>query len=177
LVILRDKLPAALKRWQADNAAAPSPRLSELLAYLHRAAGDLAAARRFAAVREELLEDILWEQGDWAALAARPVAERPRGADRRTPVDLAVKAAYLRLAGDTKGSAAQIEKLSNVDDPNEEWTVVKGLLLNERPTEAFDRLGKSTAFKDVAFDLLVGQMRYREAFALAEKPPAEGDDE
>jgi tetratricopeptide (TPR) repeat protein len=177
LMILRDKLPAALKRWQAENAAAPSPRSSELLAYLHRAGGDLAEARRFAAVREELLEDILWEQGDWAALAARPAGERPRPPDRRAPVELAVKAAYLRLAGDVKGCAAQIEKLVHVDDPNEEWTIVKGLLLNERSTEAFERLGKSSANNDVAFDLLVGQMRYREAFALAEKPQTEGDDE
>jgi predicted Zn-dependent protease len=176
LMILREKLPAALKRWQAENSAAPSPRSSELLAYLHRASDDLAEARRFAAVREELLEDILWEQGDWAALAARPAGERPRNTDRRPPVELAVKAAYLRLAGDTKGTAAQIEKLAHVGDPNEEWTVIKGLLLNERSTDAFERLGKSTANNDVAFDLLIGQMRYREAFALAEKPP-EGDEE
>jgi tetratricopeptide (TPR) repeat protein len=177
LMILRDKLPAALKRWQAEYEAAPSPRSSELLAYLHRAAGNLAEARRFAAVREELLDDILWELGDWAALATRPVSEQPRGADRRVPVELAVKAAYLRLAGDGPASAAHVEKLRNVDDPNEEWTVVKGLLLNERPTEALERLAKSPVIRDVAFDLLVAQMRYREAFALADKPAGEGEED
>jgi hypothetical protein len=177
LMVLRNKLPAALARWQAENAVTPSPRSNETLAYLHRAAGNWAEARRFASGRHELLESILWEMGDWAALAARPVIEPPKGHERRPIVDLAVKAAYLRLADHPKEAAAQLDKLMAVEDVNEEWTVIKALLLNERFTDAFVRLGKTNAFREAAFDLLVAQMRYRDAFALAEKPPADIDDD
>jgi hypothetical protein len=177
LMILRNKLPVALARWQAENAATPSPRSNETLAYLHRAAGNWAEARRFAGGREDLLEGILWEIGDWAALAARPVADKPHGPERRTAVDLAVKAAYLRLAQHPKEAAQTLEKLMALDDPNEEWTVIKALLLNERYTDAFVRLAKTNTFREAAFDLLVTQMHYREAFALADKPPADADDD
>lgn len=184
LMILRGKLPSAIAKWQSEHAMTPSPRASETLAYLHRAAGNLADARRFATRRNDLLEDILWEQGDWAALAARPPAEKPRGLERRAAVDFSVKAAYHRLARDQKAFAEQIEKLSKVEDPHEEWTIIKSLLLNERVADAYDRLNKSPQKNDkvfdlseITFDLLVGQMRFREAFELARKVNFADDEE
>jgi Flp pilus assembly protein TadD len=176
LMILRGKLPAAIAKWQSEHSATPSLRASETLVYLHRAAGNLAEARRFATRRNELLNDVLWEQGDWAVLATRPPAERPRGFERKAALDHSVKAAYCRLARDQKSFAEQMEKLSKLEDPNDEWTIIKSLLLNERVTDAFDRLSKSPHRNDrifdlseVTFDLLVAQMRFREAFELARK--------
>lgn len=178
LLLLRGKLPEQLARWQADYAAVPSPRIAEILVALHRASGDLAAARKLAAVRADLLDGILWEQGDWAELARRPIDRDAEAADRRQPaVERATRARYFRLAGDTAGADAQIDKLREIADPAEEWTVTKGLLLNERVAESLERLTKSDHWREAAFDLLVAQMRYREAFALAEKIGVDGDSE
>lgn len=178
LLLLRGKLPEQIARWQAEHAAVPSPRTAEILVALHRAAGDLPAARKLAGVRPELLDDILWEQGAWAELARRPMSRDAEAGERRQPaVDLATRARYARLAGDMAAANAHLDKLRELNDPTEEWTVTKGLLLNERAPEALERLLKSELSRESAFDLLVAQMRYREAFALAEKISADSDPE
>lgn len=177
LMVLRNKLPDAIAKWQAEHAAASSLRASETLVYLHRAAGNLTEARRFATRRSELLEDILWEQGDWATLAARPPAPKPRGLESRTAVELSTKAAYYRLARDQKAFSEHLDKLAKLEDPNEEWTIIKSMLLNERVSDAFERLAKSPMHGEMAFDLLVAQMRFREAFELARKVNFAEDEE
>ena len=176
LVLLRGKLTSELARWQADHAAHPSPRSAEVLVALSRAAGNLSAARPLAAERPDLFEDILWEQGDWAELAK---LSSPRAAsdetDRRSPaVEAATRAAYCRLAGNSAGAKSHLDKLRQLGDQLDEFAIPKGLLLNECAAEAIERLSKSDPPSEIAFDLLVAQMRYREAFALADKILAGG---
>src|SRR5207253_8465 len=173
LALLRNKLPAVIARWQKEHAAIPSARSAEVLAYLYRANGDLAAARKaaeYVGARSELRDDLIWEQGDWAALAERPINGRPPA------IGLALQAVYRRLSGNAAGAAERLDQLAKLLGDNEDdWSVVQGLLLNERPEAAFERLAKTPRLREATFDLLVAQMRYREAFALADKPPVEGE--
>src|SRR5262249_23647644 len=55
------------------------------------------------------------------------------------------------------------------------WTAAKTLVLVERPTPAFALLDNLPEFRPQRFDLLAGQLRYREALALADRPPAPGE--
>src|SRR5439155_23253114 len=55
------------------------------------------------------------------------------------------------------------------------WTAAKTLALVERPTPALAVLENLPEFRPQLFDLLAGQLRYREALALAERPPAPGE--
>ncbi len=83
---LRGSLDAAIKRWQAEwQAGKPNPlrpRAGDVLVHLYRAKGDFAAARKIAGQMsgDSLLEQLLWEQGDWKALAAM------QNADSREPL-------------------------------------------------------------------------------------------
>src|SRR5262249_23215563 len=68
-VILKGQLDTAIARRQADATPRPAA-----LAVLYRAKGDLASARKSAqdaAATDDgtLLDEILWQQGDWAELA------------------------------------------------------------------------------------------------------------
>ncbi len=100
--LLRGQLDRTIARWQGE----PPPRRSAVLAVLSRAKGDLAAARTHAAASgsAELLDDILWDLGDWADLARRPAP------DGRAPaVHRATVALFHRLAGDEKALAAEMD--------------------------------------------------------------------
>src|SRR5206468_2213028 len=62
---------------------------------------------------------------------------------------------------------AELRKLADGDDG---WVAAKGLILNERPDDALKWLKDQPALREMLFDLLAAQLRYREALALAERP-------
>jgi len=191
-VILQGQLDAAIARRQADTTPRPA-----VLAVLYRAKGDLASARKYAEDAAPtndgpLLDNILWEQGDWAELAKRPVPE-----GLQPTIHRGTTALLHRLAGDTKALDADLTELRHAVKANENWnvpsrtppagepapppdsnllflawTAAKTLTLVERPTPALALLENLPEFRPQMFDLLAGQLRYREALALADRPQA-----
>jgi hypothetical protein len=194
-VILQGQLDAAIARRQADATPRPAA-----LAVLYRAKGDLASARKYAqdaAATDDglLLDEILWQQGDWAALAKRPMPEGVDPTARRGTTAL-----LHRLAGNTKALDADLADLRHAikaneiwivpprtsppgepaapPDPNSmflAWTAAKTLTLIERPTPALALLENLPEFRPQLFDLLAGQLRYREALTVADRPPTPGE--
>lgn len=146
----------------------------EILAYLHRAKGDLKEARLAAekAGKADLVTAILFEHGDWKELAHRAVGTT----DVASIETLGLKAAYQRLAGqseDFEKTLADSRKLvpDRIEDDGELWLTLKAFFLNDRPDEALALLVKSKNAA-TAFELLCAQMKYREAFELADKVKA-----
>ena len=138
---------------------------SEFVAHLLHAKGDLAGAREAAdkAGRPELADALLFEAGDWKALADRPV-HSPSGILYET---LALQATYHRLAGDAKGfddAVAQLRKIMDAapGDEYEKFNLAKVLFLNDRPAEGLDVVLHTPNREVAAFELLAAQMRYGE---------------
>lgn len=186
----RGKLPAAIAAL-ASNAgpgaapvgAGPPPELEpgvepesrpaseahRRLAYYHRAAGDLPAARAAAEASgdERLVDNILIEQRDWAALADR--------VERRAPAsdsldDLSFAAGYRRLAGDREGAQKWLDKVVAYADPalnRQDEQVLNAseiLYLNERPD-----LGMQVLIQNRQYETALRYLRARLMFAEAQK--------
>jgi hypothetical protein len=174
--LLRGGLDNAVARWTAEAAKPGGKRAFEVLAYLYRAKGDLPAARAAAekSGRADLLEEVLYQQGDWKALAKRPAAT-----DGRRPVEaLGYQAAYQRLAGDAEAfdrTVADLRKSveGQAENDVEVWFAAKALFLNDRPADALAVLAKASRHADVRFEVLAAQGRYREAFEVADAVPAD----
>jgi hypothetical protein len=171
------RLDLKIKQITAGSGPASAVAPEEILVYLHRARGDLASARAAAekTTRKQLLQAILYELGDWKAIAALPA---PVGAPRQVePLQaLGYKAAFQRLAGDRAGFEKSIDELHKLaagkgEDDDALWYVAKTLLVNERFPEALALLEKYRHLMP-AFELLAAQLRHREAFALLEKARA-----
>ncbi|MFO0809806.1 MAG: hypothetical protein U0746_14380 [Gemmataceae bacterium] len=170
-VLFRGKIDDAITRWEGATA---NPSLAaEVLTYLYRARGDLAAARKHAETveRPELLDAVLWEQGDWKALARRPSLGMIRF-DPFAKTGVGVKALYHQLAGEVDQATVELSELRTTtlpaDDASLAKAVVGGLMLGEQVAIALDRAGKVPGARPLAFDILASQLRYREAFALAD---------
>lgn len=162
LVLLGDMLPQAIARWEAKSKSSNPDQAAEVLAALYRAKGDFAEARKHAAELPEILYDLAWEQGDWKALADLPSDKR------QGTTALGLRAACLRLAGDTAKFEGEIAQLRKAKDPDDDWTQIKALMLNERPNEGFELLKKNGQRLAEYFDLLATQLRYKEAIALTD---------
>jgi Flp pilus assembly protein TadD len=169
--LLRGRVDEAVARWKAEAERPDSKRAHEVLTYLYRAKGELPAARAAAerAGKPELIEEVLYEQGDWKALAKRPVSK-----EFRLDVEaLGFQAAYQRLGGDAAGldrAAADLRKHAEgrAENDLEVWYAAKALLLNDRPADGLALLAKAPRHAEVAFEVLAAQGRYREAFAAAD---------
>lgn len=177
--LLRGRLDEVLTRWKAEAAKGDGKHAYEVLTYLYRARGDLAAARAAAekAGQPELLEEVLYQQGDWKALARRPTSSE----FRRDAEALGFRAAYQRLAGDAEGFNASVAELKKYGSGRgegdvEAWYAAKALFLNDRPADALTVLAKLPRLADVRFEVLAAQGRYREAFAVADALPANHPD-
>jgi hypothetical protein len=179
-VVLRGQLDAAIARWQGET-----PPRHAVLAVLLRARGDLPAARKHAAAsgNTALLDEVLWEQGDWAELARRPAADR-----REAAANIAAAVLLHRLAGDAKAADADLDTLRRLAKADEKWaiapagdeapvawTAAKALLLTGRPAHALKLLDGAPEFRPALFDLLAAQLRYREALAVADRADAPAD--
>jgi predicted Zn-dependent protease len=169
--LVRGNLKDVISRWKGQATGAHAKRANEVLTYLYRAQGDLVAARDAAEKtgKADLLEEVLYQQGDWKTLATRP----PINGLRRDIEALGYRAAYQRLAGDTAAferTVAEIRKHAEgrPDTDVELWSAAKALFLNDRPADGLAVLGKSSRHVERRFDILAAQNRQREAFALAD---------
>jgi tetratricopeptide (TPR) repeat protein len=175
--LLRGKLAERIAQYQARTAKEPGDHKAwEILAYLHRANGDLKAARAAAenAERTDLVDALLLEAGAWKELADRPVGTETTHESER----LGLRAVYHRLAGDSKGFEDAVKALRKLgsEGKNDEGTaflVAKALFLNDRPADALEFLARS-ADRTTAFEVLAARMNIHEALSLAEKERAGG---
>jgi tetratricopeptide (TPR) repeat protein len=190
--LLRGKLTERIAHFTERLRGHPEDKwLAETLVYLHWANGDLVQARNAAQKcgRPDLLEGILFEMGDWQALAARSNSagtEKPadKGIDHIAPEEHAVekwafRAAYARLAGKPKqfeNAVRELRKFSEFET-GQVWrafAAAKGLLLNDRPAEGLEILRtipiRSTLNRrEELFDLLCARLEFSAALDLAGK--------
>ncbi len=174
--LLRGQLDQKIAHYKALEAKGGKVKdTAEILAYLYRAKGDIPAATEAArkAERNDLVEALRFESGDWKELARSPVVlDTHREIER-----LGYRLAYQRLAGDKKEAeetVAQVRKLVDPFKGEEEqlFDVAKVLFINRRPREALEILGKSDANAPAIFEILAAQQKHREALALVEKAKA-----
>ncbi len=177
--LLRGKLDERIAFFEARAREGDPKKANEVLAYLYRAKGDLAAARRAAekADRRDLVESLLYEAADWKELA--------RLADQANidhPVEKwGYRAAYQRLAGNDKDFEAALAELRRLaeakpDQENTSFFCAKAFFLNDRPAEALELLGRGDRAA-VRFEILCTQLRYADAFALVEQATAAARDD
>ncbi len=174
--LMRGQLDERIAHWKTLAEKGPdAAKNGELLAYLYRAQGDLTAARDAAdkAGKPEMADAILFEAGDWKALAGRPVHASSNDAEEA----LGFQAAFRRLAGEVKGfddAVAELRKAAAAtpDDSDARFYLAKVLLLNDRPSEGLDVLINTPNLQAAAFEMLVAQLRYKEAMELADKVKA-----
>lgn len=175
-LLARGRLDEAIARLRTEAERPTATRERERLAFLLRARGDRAGARAAAEKTDnrDLQEAVLVEQGDWKALAARraPPTTTSGGAIEAW----GLRAAYQRLAGDSKGLEASLAELRRLlpasANDDDRWRVAKALFANARPDDALAILGKGPGKTAVLFEVLCARLAYREALALPDTLPA-----
>lgn len=182
-VYLQGRLPEAVARYAGRPPRELTPAQWEILVHLYRVQGDSAAALTAArkADRPALVDALLYEAGDWKALADRPV--RARSGEE---VDsLGLRAAFCRLAGHTdrfESLVRQVAEKSRNSDEGEDrlWRGVTALFLNGRPELALevlrgppDKAEKAWTldYAPQAFEVLCARHDFATAFALADAHP------
>lgn len=170
--LLRGRLDDAVRRFRDRAAAGTDPTAWTVLTYLHRARGDLAAARAAAekSGREDLLDQVLTEQGDWKELARRADA-REKTSDLRR---LGFRLTYHRLAGDAAGLDRAAADLRAQAGPAGEdlvpWLGARVLFLNGRTDDALALLqGRRPR---TVFEVLAARLQFAEALAVPDRSPA-----
>ena len=168
---LRGTLPQAIEKLEttrkAGGPAAAPARLA--LVYLYRAQRDWAKARTLAVDLPQspneprLIEMLLEEAGDWAALAKRDTAARANLPD-------GLKVTLLRLSGKDLEAAAAVEDLvKKADDFTHREDIQQtafSLLLNQRATEATALLLDKRMNLGLLAELLITQLRFKDALDL-----------
>jgi hypothetical protein len=170
--LLRGGLDEKIAKYQPLAGEKGSANAAQVLTHLYRAKGDLAAARKAAekSFKPDLIETVLFELGEWQELS------RQAAPDGNPPTQIRVLsslAAYQRLAANSDGfakSLAAIKKFAEEGQPQtaRASTAAQVLLMNDRPQEALALLAKAEA-RPMLFELLATQLKYREAFELADK--------
>lgn len=176
-LLQRGRLDAKIALFPARAAKAKATDMARALCYLHRAKGDLPAARQAAEKADDpaLAQLVLQEEGNWQELVKR--LEVPKNEAELDVEALAYRAAFQRLAGQKAAFEKTIEELRKTAAPENSSTVqqvVKTLFLNDRPADALALL---LAKKDdlAAFEILNAQLRYREALELANQAKPDAD--
>jgi tetratricopeptide (TPR) repeat protein len=170
---LRNTVPDAIRRMQAARKGASgneARRAAACLVYLYRVQKDWPSARKAAADAgdRKLLHDVAWESDDWKTLSEAPP-------DPDNPDDRGERAAYHRLAGNRAKydeTIAELRKeLTGVEgDDSAAYSLAYALLLNGQAPDAIAVLkDRGKRGSDLAFDLLCAQLKFREAFAYADK--------
>lgn len=187
--LLRGKLAERITHFADRLREHPEDKwLVQASAYLHRANGDLIEARKAAekSDRADLLQGILYEMGDWKALAELPNnASTQKPADKgishiasiENPVEKwAYRATFVRLAGKSKEFESAVSQLrkcvesaSKRDRAERAWVAAKGLLLNDRPAEGLELLKTVPEHREALFDLLCVRLDFDAAMDLAAK--------
>jgi tetratricopeptide (TPR) repeat protein len=162
----RGKLDDKLRDLQ--KKAPPDKKAALTLAYLCRAKGDLAGARKYAEKAEHpgLVRTILIEQEDWKGLLKHLDAAPPPARGEESP--LALRLACLRLAGDSAGFEAEVAKLM-ADRTGQVSSSI--FLLNGRFDDALTWLRKTNDHSSSA-ELLASRLRFREALDEADMAKA-----
>ncbi len=171
--LLTGQLDRKIEQYKALATGKDKGREVEILVLLHRAGGDLVAARETArrAEREDLVNALLYEVGDWKE-EAWPLG--PIG-DGREIEKLGYRAACRRLAGRHKEFEevlAEIRKRTEkvpADNSGELLHLAKVLLLNHQPNEALALLARSKGHTVARFEILMEQHKFAEALTLIEK--------
>ncbi|MCS6978335.1 MAG: hypothetical protein NZM31_15195, partial [Gemmatales bacterium] len=173
-VLLRGRIDAKIREYEQRLQRQADPHAAIVLTYLYRAVGDLekALAAAEAAGDESLTEALLHERGDWKRLAERADQRAKELGDIET---LGFRAAYHRLAGNDAAFEKALEDIRRFAshakvEEGDRWFSVEALMVNGQFEEAIALLSKSKNAQR-AFQLLVAQSRYREAFELAGRLP------
>jgi tetratricopeptide (TPR) repeat protein len=172
-LLWRGRLDDRIGHFKARAEGPAGAKDAEVLAYLYRAKGELANARR-AAERgrdPELVESLLYEQGDWKGLVDKLPA--PDGQNDAWVYGL--RAACYRLAGQGEPFARAIDDLRKAKG-SDSWSVAEGLFANDRPHDATELLIKGGDLTR-GFELLGLQTKYREALQLLDRAKAAGGEE
>src|SRR5262249_31980982 len=147
-----------------------------ILTCLYRVKGDLPNARWAAekSGRADLLETVLYDMGDWKALAKK--ADEIE--DTANIEALGFRAAYHRLAGNKdefEKLVGELRKHTEAEQPDENrlWFVAKALYVNERPVEGLTALNRRKNIGP-ALEVLCAQLRFREVLELADKAREDG---
>ncbi|MGH7226899.1 MAG: hypothetical protein ACRELF_27105, partial [Gemmataceae bacterium] len=187
--LLRGQLPQRIEHFRSHLSKHPNDKWSAAaLVYLHRANGDLAAARKVAekAGNDELLDGLLLEAADWKSLSLRaenPKEDKPAdngihhipGADN--PAEKwAFRAAFARLAGRRDkfdNAVAELKKFAESPNDADQRALVaaRALLLNDRPKDGLALL-RSVKNDTLLFDVLCARLEFDEALKLPPPPPA-----
>lgn len=181
-LLLQGELDAEIASRSERLERQPAAQEAQLLGYLFRAKGDLRAALRLfddQAEEPSAARGVLAELGDWKELAQRLDGLPNRGDDPFDHRDddnlerLAMAAAVYQLAGNDALHASALERLRETAAGNaaDAWRVGEAMLIMGLPDEAI-RLFVEHGHRQSAFELLVAQLLFDEAFQLAgmEKP-------
>ena len=167
LIYLRKKVDWAIARFEKRRRleGEDGRRAAEILVYLYRNKGDFANARRAArdSGKDELIDCVLWQAGDWKRLA-----------DRADRIPLGLEATYARLAGRQEKfdeKMVEIKSLGDgaMDSPHDLKQCAIALLYNGKTDDAFEILTEREDEGTLIFDLLCAQMKHKEAFELVDK--------
>lgn len=169
--LLAGKLDERIAHHKALLAKTPDKRGQELLALLCRAKGDYkeAIVAALKAGNEELVDNLLYESANWAELVKRGANVKHGDAIE----SLGYRAAFARLAGDQKAFDERIDELKKAGEMRQAeddrlFQVAKALFLNDRPDLALAILERGPYWLD-RMQILLGQLRYKEAFDLVQK--------
>ena len=171
--LLANQLPARIAEWQARAKAATVPKAeNEVLAYLYRANGDFARARKAAvdADRDDLLRAILYEAGDWKTLAGLPALSESES----ELTAIGYRAAFARLSGDRKKTLELLADAKRQADPlakrrGHVLPFAKVLFINGEGAAGADLMAQGDSPARMAYDILIAQSKFKVAFALVEK--------
>jgi tetratricopeptide (TPR) repeat protein len=166
--LLRDKLDDRIAHFKKLAEKEQDNMHWQTLAFLYRAKGDREQLAKIMdkTSRHDLLQATLIAANDWKALSK--LAEKTEGV---TDVEtLSLHLAFHRLAGNTDAYDRQMIELRKraEDDAESRWLACKGILINSGPGAIVDLLPKSEQAV-VGFQLLVTQMKYKEALEYADK--------
>lgn len=171
---LRGKIDSSIARFEKERLqnGKSRERAAEVLVQLYRIKGDWMAARKAAedAKKEQLVESVLWQSGDWKALAAYSSKVRPPNR-----MSSGLIAAYERLAGNTKAFDDQVSQIKKSAEEVIDEDVVtfrlemNALLLNSKASDAISIMTEKKREMALAFDLLCMQMKHKEAFELVDE--------
>ncbi|MDP6444148.1 MAG: hypothetical protein QF805_10195, partial [Pirellulaceae bacterium] len=148
------------------------------LVFYQRMLGDLAAAAATASKHElhDMEREVLYESGDWSAVAKafRAQVERTDGGDIEA---LGFLAAAERSAGQMDQFVLTLEQIRRKAKDNKElrWHATEILLINDRVKEGIEIL--KTAQPPNAFRLMTRQGDYTAAFEFAGLKPDASDHE
>ncbi len=178
-LLLRGKLGEQIAQLEQQRDPADATR-HQLLAYLHRTKGDLPMARAAADQAGDpfLSRGILFELSAWRDLAEQqPDDQSPLRSVQQRCESLGFAVTFQRLADNEKGFAEKLAAIKRLveSSPETAGTAAEAYLINLRIDDAIKLLANENP--DWAFQLLVAQQRYPEAFELAGVKNPAGPDE